>query len=488
MKFLLLSLLALQLAALSAPAKAQSKYGTVDRERNDDDDDDDDRGRRRKERPKASMGEILGTTSGIGLDLYRPTFTDPATANGLWKNVNVLLYVAEFQAGFGKVQIPGYNREVYGRNASLGINIPIAPGTIGFNSGRSGSLLRGHFFGALNFGGMTLWERDKQFKSTLTYVGLAPGVRVYNNFLTAELRLQGLFGLKTGDGYEDWLRGSSFFPVLTVRANGMFNRLVRGQRLVGSTSYSISDVSSSSTTDRVYRDGVAYDRTTTTTTGTVHSSRGTTVLNDIGTYVGIGPRVSFTRPMADYYSSPSLLLGGQIYLRAKKLILGLNVETGKAGHASITRLRGDDKRKIDRSQTYAAGELSVTNAFVDFGLDITSLAKGLLGTLDDENSATTFADLNFGYSVGFSLVGGQEFENKTAATAALSALQTQRSDYVASKTTDPRKSSSGVIGGWFVGFDVGNVGMRLQWYRYKNAPLANELYYTLSYRFSATRK
>lgn len=448
-------------------------------------------------------GEILATISGIGLDRYRPPLNEAAEAAGPWTNVNLLLYVLELQAGWGTAEAnvfklppdrfggtvvgtPGV--PVYGRNWAVGVNIPVAVKTLGLNSGKPGALLRAHPFVAFNIGGMSFWDGDKQNKSSFAYAGVAPGFRVFNNFLSAEVRLQSSIGLGIGE-YDEYISRASIRPVFTLRANGLFKSLVQGSRLVGSTSYSISDVRSSSTTDRITRADGVYDRTTTTTTANVSSSRGTSLLTDMGTYFGIGPRVSFTRPFAEHYAEQSVLLGIGAQLRKSKLLLGANVEHGRAGHGSIAATREGEKAKLNKDETYAKGRYSVTNAFVDLGIDISSLVKGLaLFTADDENKATTFASVNFGYSLGMSVVGGQRFYNDSLATATLRDLETRRTDWITNKRTDPREGGTGMMGGFFLGFDVGAVGFRAQWYRYKAAPLANNLYYTLTYRFGRSAK
>jgi len=484
------------LAALVATLAASPIHAQTSTEDYDSESDE------RRARPEANTGEMMATVSGIGIDRYQPPLNKAATTDGAWTNVNLLLYVLELQAGWGVAEAdvsklpadryggtfvgtPGV--PVYGRYYAAGINMPIAAKKFGIASARPGSLVRAHFFGAFSIGAINLWDGDRENKTSFAFATLAPGVRVYNNFLTAELRMQGRIGLGTGE-YDEYISKVTISPMLTLRANGMFNRIVRGAKLVGSTSYSISDVKSSSTTDRIRRPDGEYERTTTTTSATVSSSRGSSLLADIGRYVGIGPRIAFTRPFAEAYAESSFLVGVGAQMRNGKLLLGLNAEHGRAGHASITRLRGEDKRKIDRSADYARGHLNTTNVFADLGLDISSLAKGLLlFTADDDNNVTTFASLNFGYSLGYSIVGGQQFYNDSLATATLTSLERGRTDWETTKRTDPRESSSGIVGGFFMGFDVGAVGFRAQWYRYKGAPLANNTYYTLTYRLFSNR-
>lgn len=444
----------------------------------------------------------MATISGVGIDRYRPPLNEAAEATGPWTNVNLLLYVLELQAGWGtaeadvfklppdrfggtSVGTPGV--PVYGRNWAVGVNIPVGVKSIGINSGKPGSLLRAHPFVAFNIGGMSLWDGDKVNKSSFAYTGIAPGFRVFNNFLSAEVRLQSSIGIGIGE-YNEYVSKASIRPVFTLRANGLFRSLVQGSKLVGSTSYSISDVRSSSITDRITRPDGQYDRTTTTTTATVSSRSGTSVLTKLGTYFGIGPRVSFTRPFAEHYAEQSMLLGLGAQLRKSKLLMGINVEHGRAGHGSIAATREGEKAKLSKDETYAKGRYSMTNAFADLGIDISSLVKGLaLFTADEENNATTFASVNFGYSLGVSVVSGQRFYNDGLATATLLDMETRRSDWVTNKRTDPREGGTGLMGGFFLGFDVGAVGFRAQWYRYKAAPLANNLYYTLTYRFGKAR-
>ena len=480
------------LALLSTPARAQTSASLSSK--ND---------KENSSPREVNKGEILATISGVGIDRYHPPLNDAAEATGPWTNVNLLLYVLELQAGWGtaeadvsklpldrfggtSVGTPGI--PVYGRNWAVGVNLPVGVRSIGINSGRPGSLLRAHPFVAFNIGGMSLWDGDKQNKSSFACAGLAPGFRVFNNFLSAEVRLQIQIGLGTGE-YNEYISKASLQPVFTLRANGLFKSLVTGSKLVGSTSYSVSDVRSTSKTDYVDKPDGRYERTMTTTTANVSSRRGSSLLTNMGTYFGVGPRVSFTRPFAEHYAEPSIMLGLGAQLRRSKLLLGANVEHGRAGHASITRVRGEDKRKISKDETYAKGRYTMTNAFADVGLDISSLVKGLaLFTADEENNATTFASVNVGYSLGVGVVTGQQFSDDSLAISTLRGYEVGRTDWVASKRTDPREGGTGIMGGFFLGFDLGNVGFRAQWYRYKAAPLANNLYYTLTYRFGSSKK
>lgn len=451
-------------------------------------------------RPNIDRDEMMGAVSGIGLDAYLPPVNSGATVATPWVNINALLYCVELQAGFGRLSAdasrlpadvtaaggspgtPGV--DVYGRNFAININLPIAPGTLGFNSGRPGSLLRGQLFGAFGIGGFGLWEGDRQYKGSLLYFSAAPGYRLYNNFLSAELRLVGMAGMTVGDGYENYFKKTSVSPMLTLRMNGLFNRLVQGQSLVGNSSLQYDNVQTSKS--RTYTSEGVYE--TTTTTADVSIRRGTSVLNDIGRYVGIGPRVSFTRPMDEHFSGASMLAGLSLYARPGKILLGLNAETGTAGHASVTTNQGLAKRTPDHAETYGTGTLKTTNVFADFGVDISSLCKSLITQeVEDKNNVTTFASINIGYSLGYSFVQGQTFTNPQTAVPLYDSMFATTTEPSTARI-DPRKSASGLVGGFFLGLDIGSVGFKLQYYTYRNAPLANNLYYTLSYRFRTSRR
>ena len=450
-------------------------------------------------------GEILATISGIGFDRYQPPLNSAAESQGPWTNVNLLLYVLELQAGWGVAEADFYKLPpdrwggtnvgsagvpVYGRNWAVGVNIPIGVKSIGINSGKPGSLLRAHPFVAYNIGGMTLWDGVRSNKSSFAYTGIAPGFRVFNNFLSAEVRLQTQIGLGTGE-YDEYISKASIRPMFTLRANGLFKKLVQGTQLVGSTTARIRNVQSSSKTDYIDKPDGRYERTTTTTTANVSSSSGTSLLTDMGTYIGIGPRVAFTRPFAEHYAEQTMMLGLGAQLRRSKLLLGANLEHGRAGHASNAGLyvEGEKRRKVNKGDSYAKGHYNMTNAFADIGIDISSLVKGLATfTAEDDNNATTFASVNFGYSLGVGVVSGQNFYNDSLANATLRGFETGRTDWEATKFNDPREGKTGLMSGFFLGFDVGNVGFRAQWYRYKAAPLANNLYYTLTYRFGRSRR
>lgn len=440
------------------------------------------------------MGNAMALTSGIGIDLYRPPMKDAATFDKPWVNVNMLLYVIELQAGFGKmdvdptkldlggkfINVAGVKgQDVYGRNLYMGFNVPIPK--IGFGNRGASSLLRGHLFLAGGFGAFTIWEKNKDFKSSLGYVAFSPGFRICNGIFSAEARLQGTLGLRMGDDYREYFKGAALYPVFTLRANGLFNKLVNDVKTIQTAYMKTTGGGSTTKTDIIHKGGNAYERTTTSSWRTQKLERGTSFFADMGAYWGIGPRISFTRPLAGYYAKPSFLVGGNAELRGGPFMAGFNVESGRVGHGSITEGKGDKKRKVDRDETYGRGSYNATNVFFDLGLDLrggTGLARNAAAEAEAAR-ATTFSSINVGYSFGYSVLGNQQFDDEAASTAYY--LAKPPTDV--NKKTDPREGKSGYFGGFFAGLEMGAVTFRIQAYRYRSAPLANNTYYTLAWRF-----
>jgi hypothetical protein len=118
---------------------------------------------------------------------------------------------------------------------------------------------------------------------------------------------------------------------------------------------------------------------------------------------------------------------------------------------------------------------------LDLGLDLTSAIHALvLGLVYDSGENTPFASFNAGYSLGFHTTWNQRFDNPDEALAKIDALPGERT-----KWDDARESGSSYLGIWWMGLEMGNVGVRASWYRYRGAPLANNLMIGVSYRLRA---
>lgn len=434
-------------------------------------------------KPKVNVDEIMYTITGIGMDFYKPPLLQGGTVTAPWVNFNALLNLIELQLGFGKIEAdaakadpaifensypvgtPG--RDVFGTNIGLQFTHPLGASWAGINSRNPRSLLRAGFFLAGGGGMMSLWEGKKDFRGNYFYLDVAPGFRLYNEFLTAEFRLQGMLGMKKNTGYDVYFKKSAIMPMLTLRVNGGFSRLFQNTKRVATAT---------STNEYIGHDNY-YNYYN------VKTTYGSTVLNNIGTYFGVGPRVTFTAPANDVFHQASILGGVNAQLRTSKLILGLNAETGSIQHGSSLK----KKRTVDPTDVNGLGTLKATNVFADLGLDITSIMMMMLGTARDDGGVTTFTAFSFGYSVGYGFIGNQKFANPLAANAHYDGLALSSGE-TPTPRTDPRLSKSGLLSGFFMGLEMGNVGFRAQWFRHRNAPLANNLYYTLSYRIGKSKR
>lgn len=208
---------------------------------------------------------------------------------------------------------------------------------------------------------------------------------------------------------------------------------------------------------------------------------------DIGLFFGIGPRIGFNSQRSDYFMDRGKLFGIGAQARASVVSIGLNFEGGRIGHASVMDVKGSEfTRKVDKSKTFARGSNQVFNTFFDFGFDITDLllSFGLI-EVDRDYGVTSFFSISTGYSMGFSIVGGHQY-NDDVDLDQLAAFESKFTGYRNSVykpyELGGENGRSGYLGGWYFASEVGAMQMRIQWYKYYRAPLLNNFVISLTYR------
>lgn len=193
------------------------------------------------------------------------------------------------------------------------------------------------------------------------------------------------------------------------------------------------------------------------------------------------------------YMGNSNLFGAQFMYRKANMLFGLNIEGGRVGHGTSLQKGGKGtaeegnnfRRRVSRGDHEGVGSYSVFNVFMDIGVNVNNLLLAAGGTAVAYNEATSFLAFNIGYSFGFGIVGGQRFLDTGTSSNFYNQLNDQNQyshNRDNTRFEDPRKGKSGLMGGLFMSCDIGHASVRMQWYRYRRAPLANGLVFSLTWR------
>lgn len=444
---------------------------------------------------KKEQRDLAYSISGVGLEFGNPGLGKDVSIDRNWLGVNILHSV--FVAGYsqGKVStnytektdfMPAYIQSgvLNGRKFYIGLNFPLNVGTFGRYISYK-NVFRGHPFIQTTVGSTTFTADAYNKKTRLYDLTFTPGYRLRIPYASIDFMVEGRVNLKNGM-YEDGFQTFTWNPKVVARIDGLLERM--NHRSVSVSATQFSTTYNGSTTRRNSYDNSDGSRTYVTTRTdnyTTTSSPTRVSLIDIGRYVGLGARVSTNGINTDYYSNQGFLYGANLMMRKSKFLMGLNAEMGTIGHGSITTGQADDKnakrRKLNRTVADARGTFSTFNIMADLGVDFNSLIMGLGGLAVNENNATPFVSTNFGYSFGYSFLGNQQFTNEATAQQFVNRQNEQ------SKYTNATLNKSGFVRAWFFGTDVGVTSFRVSWYRYRNAPLANNITMSFAWRFLTLR-
>lgn len=459
--------------------------------------------------PVAKAQSILGEDDsdkehgGIGLEFNRPNFGKYSGADGTWKGINITSDMFEARLLFGKIglnssEYPGFSTskrpvpEQYGfshngANFSIGMNVPISSLGIGIENS-SIATFRFHPTIGANLGGYTFWANNRTVqKNSFVYLGIKPGFRARLPFVTVDVAVNCELGIFGGDGdYDKPVRPIAISPSLIFRLNSQKNGFDMRIKKVAATSVSATETSRRTSTSSSYS-GSGANRTKTTTTTTsatydVKTTSGSMSVQDIGTFLAVGPVFNFSNPRRNSFQPASFLYGGNITFKKSMFYSGANILLGKNGHGSTMDKPLTKGRNVDRRDTFGRGTYSSFNAFADIGMDISPLALAALGIVrGDIGDATPYFSLMGGFTIGLSQMSNQKFDNPDA-DAAYELILTRNKDEAKEYRLDPRQSGFGKMGGWWLGVDVGVVSFKMRSLTHKKSPFANNRFFELAYK------
>lgn len=453
-------------------------------------------------RKKQYLGDL--SASGVGIELYTPKFGEFMSADNSWVGVNMLFGPITFGIGQGSIStyepinefIPGpqpliSTGALRANKIYIGASIPLSVLTLGQYRSFNNSF-RGHPIVNMSFGGYRIFETfgETKPKLTTTYFNVAPGYRLRLPFASVDFNLNMRLNIFRGGLYEEFQKkGFSVYPQITLRWEGLLDRFNPTFRSVEAAQVSTSNhrTETSTRTEGNYR----ITRTTTSYDVTVRPTSVT--VTDIGLYAGFGLKYGRNGVRTKNYMGGSNLFGAQFMYRKANLLVGFNLEGGRVGHGSKLQtgtkgtLEEGNKfsRRVNRNDYQGIGSYSVFNMMLDFGVNINNLLLAAGGTAVAYNEATSFLAFNLGYSLGLGLVGGQRFDNPNQSNAYYDQLKDQNQFLYNRENTyfeDPREAKWGRVGGLFISCDIGHASLRMQWYRYRRAPLANGLVFSLTWR------
>lgn len=440
--------------------------------------------------------------SGIGFELVTPNYGSRIKTETKWLGFNFLADCFEVRLSFGKLLLSepylGYSpkplptpvyagRYAFGRDFSIGANVPITNFRIGAQRS-SIDMLRAHPFFTFSAGNSSYREVNNSLlaKDNLYYLGLGTGMRFRMPLITLEPRVGFNFGIHTGDNY-DAFKWYFVSTGLVVRFNGRKQLLDPKLVSVPTQNFSVSNYRSKSTTSTYYstQSGRTYKNTVTSTysSADVQVSRGTVGVQDIGPLMGVGAKLSLNSFKRESYIPRGWLLGAVAHARGGLAVMGVNIEAGKIGHGSEAK-----KKKVDRSQTYGMGTMNTVQGYVDIGMDISPLIMSMLGVIrQDDGAATSFASITAGYSIGYAKVFNQQFDNPGAPAIYDSKLYYATPEE-RTYANDPALSKGGLLSGFFLGAEIGVVSFRVQGFKYRRAPTANNTFYSVAYKIPLGRR
>lgn len=435
--------------------------------------------------------------SGIGIDFNQLNYGENVYKEKDWRGFQILMGPIVGGYSQGKVSVDYIENEFISEipirssilNANrfyIGTYFPLNFLTIGQYKNYN-RVFRGTPILLTTFSRTKFYDVNRQSSEFFSF-NVTPGYRVRLPYGSIDFGFETKINfLKTGKYVLHPVKLFSYNPTITLRFDGMLQKFNPKTIIVDAYQYNVNSINSRENTYTQYNyDGSKTKITETTTTYQYTVTPTKSSITDIGKYLGIGIKISSNGIGTDDYQGKGILYGGQLLYRKSQFLFGFNMEYGTLGHGSSMIGAPEPKkhkRKVNNSIKSAKGEMKTFNTMIDLGFDLNRILLGLGGLLIEENNATPYISFNAGYSFGYSFISNQTFDNPTLAETYLSDLN------VHTKFNDPTLNKSGYVGGFFVGTDIGAVTFRSTWYRYRNAPLANNINIALAWRFlSPTKK
>lgn len=442
---------------------------------------------------------------GIGISFFKPNLSTIATYDQPWIGVDILSDILQFKFGLGTNQLNGtipygftgteyVNTREFGYQFSVGLNAPLR--FLNFGAQKSpAKTFRGHPVLATEIGAFTMTNEASYYlknTSQIWYLGINPGYRLRIPFGSVEFNLNTRIGISTGQN-SDYYKGLGFYPSITFRLDALKWKYLPQLVSVDASSVSLSNIQTREEYNgtRYNSDGSSVSYYTTYTTADVHVSNFKMGIQDIGTCVGLGPKFSFMSPKRSPYIPLGRLYGLVLEARSGSIDAGFCLEGGNVGHGGTLKEKNDDEGeyyfKLNRTKTEGQGTINVFNAYMNFGIDITSLALVPFGIAVDKGEATSFFGITAGFLVGGHFAWGQEFIDPTSESNYAFKLEADQGR-AKEKFIDPSKAKGGFLGGSYISFQVGAMAFKITNYRYHGAPFSSTTMYSIAYRIPRTKK
>jgi len=451
----------------------------------------------------ANQKELDRATSGIGIEHSTVKFGNnykPVTFNKVIVRANIV----EFKLGIGDAYYYSpqseltYNTQV--NHWSIGINYPLS--VLGIGRANSTRGIRLVPFIAADFGHSSFKEPATNSKLAESFhLSVAPGYRLKIPFLIVDFRLNTTWNNLTETKYHptliaitstgDIIKEKSFktfnvTPTISIIIDGLFSKFnPKFSRIAGSVAvydkvtkkeyYTTENYNSR--TGKMEKDGLYK----TETTYEYHVESVTLPINDIGAFIGVGPRLIYKPVSKNSYRMPTLMGGVGAHGRIKMFSFDINADKGTAGFSGQVKENG----KPITSDIIGKGSFDMTNVTANAGIDLGPFLLAVIGIGAKRSGETPYFNISGGFIFGYSFIGNYKYNDKVVGQsyqAYFDANPDARTIY-----NDAASNKSGIVHGWYVGADVGAVGFRYEFNKYNNAPLARCGYYSISYKFPLLR-
>lgn len=425
--------------------------------------------------------------AGIGIDFGNPNLGKEITTQKDWVGINLTYSFLVGGYGQGVMGFEGAdpNYTYNARNFYFGVNLPLKL----LNIGRYKSY--NNVFRMVPFIQTTYGQNKFSIKENdilkAHELSLMPGLRLRLPYLCIDAGIEGNWNIIPKDNaFYPFIEKFTINPKLTVRIDGLLGSFNSRSVLVNGAYVSSQYTGTTYSRGREYVSGYGYaDVTYATDHYNVKTTPTTVSLTDIGPYLGVGIRAGTNGFITDYYTPMGYTVGLNILTRKSQIILGINIEYAKVGHATTTNGGAGSpkgyKREINKKVNEGMGYIHAINGMIDLGVDLNRFIMAMGGLVLEDHEATPYLSINGGYSLGYSYLFKQSFLDSTKANAYLQ-RQIARDKY-----NDGSQSKSGFVGAWFLGTDIGATSFRISWYKYKGAPLAQNINLSMAWRFSAKK-
>ncbi|MEO0403978.1 MAG: hypothetical protein AAF193_03830, partial [Bacteroidota bacterium] len=406
---------------------------------------------------RLNQAKIDKQHAGIGFEIHTPNFGNRILLEDSWKGFNIITSMFEAKVAFGEVHlteedigftegdfVPNFaGKRAWGSHVYFGVSAPISKLAIG---AQRSSVIKARFHPNINFGfgNYRVTDYREGDRSSFPYMSLGMSARLRLPVVTLEVGFNAGVGFGVGDHFDPW-RYHVLQPYAVIRFDGRKQKLDPKMVTVNATAYHVENYQSKTTKTTTYQQrggrNVKVDTYTTQISADVHVNKTKVGLEDIGVFVGIGPKISINNFKRRHYIPSTQMVGGVMTARSGMFVMNLTYEGGELGHGTL--LEDEEwNSQVDDSETVGMGKMKVAQGYVDFGLDISPFLSALMGVIrEDDGSVTTFNAVTAGWAIGFASVNNQSFIDP-AAVAYYDDLITADPEK-ANSVFDPRESSTG---------------------------------------------